>query len=43
METTREVARSLALDGLVQVTQRGALLDPQAAWRGPIRLRLAAG
>jgi hypothetical protein len=43
MDATREVARSLALDGLVQVTQRGAVLDPRAAWRGPIRLRLAAG
>jgi hypothetical protein len=43
MEATRAVARSLAVDGLVHVTQRGHVLDPRTAWRGPVRLRLAVG
>jgi NAD(P)-dependent dehydrogenase (short-subunit alcohol dehydrogenase family) len=30
-------------DGRVQLTQRGRPLDPDAEWRGPIRIRLARG
>jgi hypothetical protein len=37
----REVARQLARERRVQVTQRGEPLDPDAAWKGPVRIRLA--
>ena len=40
MDATREVARALAADGLVQITQRGVVVDHTQPWRGPIRLRL---
>ena len=40
MEPTREVARRLAREGVLQITQRGqAVLDLDAPLRGPIRLR----
>jgi hypothetical protein len=39
----RELARELARAGRVQLTQRGRLLDPDAEWRGPIRIRLPRG
>ncbi len=35
----REVAREAARSGEIVVTQRGETLDPNAAWRGPLRLR----
>ena len=39
MDQAREVARTLANDGEVVITQRGQELDPNATWRGPIRIR----
>lgn len=39
MEPAREAARVLARAGEVEVTQRGAVLDPDGVWRGPIRIR----
>jgi hypothetical protein len=39
----RELARELARAGRVQLTQRGRPLDPDAEWRGPIRIRLPRG
>ena len=39
MDDAREVARSLARDGTVEITQKGEVLDPDATWRGPIRIR----
>lgn len=35
----REVAREAARAGKIIVTQRGRTLDPNADWRGPVRLR----
>ncbi|BBY80360.1 DUF3253 domain-containing protein [Mycolicibacterium pulveris] len=29
----------LARDGHVEITQKGEVLDPDATWRGPIRIR----
>jgi len=45
MEPARDVARRLARDGVVEVTQKGERLDPNAEWRGPVRIRrpLAGG
>lgn len=43
MEATREVARDLAHAGTVEITQNGAVLDPDQPWRGPVRIRLAWG
>lgn len=40
MELTRQAGRALAAQGLIEITQRGTVLDPGAAFRGPIRLRL---
>ncbi|ANS27448.1 hypothetical protein WSS_A21254 [Rhodococcus opacus M213] len=40
MEPVREAARRLADAGEVEVTQRGAVVDPGSA-RGPIRIRRA--
>ncbi|TFV61432.1 DUF3253 domain-containing protein [Mycobacterium sp. PS03-16] len=39
MDQARDVARQLARDGEVEITQRGERLDPDATWRGPIRIR----
>ncbi|MFG1935042.1 DUF3253 domain-containing protein [Mycobacterium sp. NPDC048908] len=39
MEQAREIARTLAKTGEVEITQRGKVLDPDATWRGPIRIR----
>ena len=39
MERARDVARTLARAGEVEITQRGKVLDPDATWRGPIRIR----
>lgn len=39
MEEVREVARHLVQRGLLQITQKGKVVDPDA-FRGPIRLRL---
>lgn len=43
MGTVRAVARSLARAGRLVVTQGGTVLDPGAAWRGPIRLHKPPG
>ena len=40
MDDARDVARALAREGLVDVTQKGDALDPDATWRGPIRIRI---
>ena len=40
MDDVRDVARALAREGLVDVTQKGDALDPDATWRGPIRIRI---
>jgi hypothetical protein len=39
MPDARDIARDLARSGDVEITQRGETLDPDAAWRGPIRIR----
>lgn len=39
MPAVREVARALARQGRLQVTQRGQALSPEGEWRGAIRLR----
>jgi hypothetical protein len=39
MEQARDVARDLARTGDVEITQGGDVVDPDATWRGPIRLR----
>jgi uncharacterized protein DUF3253 len=39
MDQARDVARDLAKAGEVVVTQGGDELDPDATWRGPIRIR----
>ncbi len=39
MDDARETARGLARNGDVEITQRGEVLDPDATWRGPIRIR----
>ncbi|HEU5152472.1 MAG TPA: DUF3253 domain-containing protein [Iamia sp.] len=39
MDLTREVVRDLARAGEVEVTQKGEPLDPDAPWRGPVRVR----
>ena len=40
MEAVRDEARRLAAEGRIEITQRGARVDPASA-RGPIRLALA--
>ncbi|MGV0794435.1 DUF3253 domain-containing protein [Mycolicibacterium sp. XJ1819] len=39
MDDAREMARELARSGDVEITQKGAVLDPDSTWRGPIRIR----
>jgi hypothetical protein len=39
MEPARDIARELASAGEVEIMQRGEVLDPDAQWRGPIRIR----
>lgn len=39
MDAVRDVARELARAGTVVVTQREESLDPDAPWRGPVRIR----
>ncbi len=39
MEQARDIARDLASAGEVEIMQRGEVLDPDAQWRGPIRVR----
>lgn len=42
MEAARAAARRLAHCAVIDIVQRGAVVDPDSA-RGPIRLRLHAG
>jgi hypothetical protein len=37
---SRSIAFALARDGDVEITQRGAVLDPDRPARGPIRIRI---
>lgn len=39
MEPARAAARILARAGEVEITQRGVVLDPDSAFRGPVRIR----
>ena len=39
MDAVRQVAKRLAREDRVVVTQRGATLDPDSEWRGPVRIR----
>ena len=39
MDDARAAARELARDGKVVITQGGDVLDPDADWRGPVRIR----
>ncbi len=39
MDDARDIARDLARAGDVEITQKGEVLDPDATWRGPIRIR----
>lgn len=39
MDCARDAARELARAGEVEITQRGEVLDPDATWRGPVRIR----
>lgn len=41
MDEARGIARELAKSGQVEITQRGEVLDPDTAWRGPVRIRTA--
>jgi hypothetical protein len=42
MPVVHEVARRLAEEGVVEVVQRGTVLDPAAEWSGPVRIRRTA-
>ncbi|WP_232003624.1 DUF3253 domain-containing protein [Mycobacterium sp. 1465703.0] len=39
VDDAREIARQLARSGDVEITQRGDVVDPDADWSGPIRIR----
>ena len=39
MDDARDIARELARAGDVEISQKGEVLDPDATWRGPIRIR----
>ena len=39
LDSIREAARHLARRGLIEISQRGLPLDPDRAFRGPVRLR----
>ncbi|WP_231127150.1 DUF3253 domain-containing protein [Mycobacterium colombiense] len=39
MDDARAAARRLARSGDVEITQRGKVVDPDADWSGPIRIR----
>jgi hypothetical protein len=39
MDDARDTARQLARAGEVEITQKGEVLDPDATWRGPVRIR----
>jgi hypothetical protein len=39
MDDARDAARELAREGAVVITQGDGVVDPNATWRGPIRIR----
>jgi uncharacterized protein DUF3253 len=39
MGQARDAARAMAREGDVEITQNGKVVDPDADWRGPIRIR----
>ncbi|BBY28025.1 DUF3253 domain-containing protein [Mycolicibacterium sediminis] len=39
MDDARDIARDLARNGDVEISQKGTVLDPDGPWRGPIRIR----
>jgi hypothetical protein len=39
MDAVRKVAVKMALEGVIEITQKGRVVDPEN-FRGPIRLRL---
>lgn len=39
MDDARAIARELARNGEVEISQKGEVLDPDATWRGPVRIR----
>lgn len=39
MPRVREVASRLAVQGRIEITQRGVVVSPRGPWKGPIRLR----
>jgi formylmethanofuran dehydrogenase subunit A len=39
MDQARDISRELARDGEVVITQGDDVLDPDATWRGPVRIR----
>lgn len=39
MDEARDIARDLARSGDVEILQKGDVVDPDATWRGPIRIR----
>ena len=39
MDDARDIARDLARNGDVEISQKGTVLDPDEPWRGPIRIR----
>jgi hypothetical protein len=41
MPAVRDAARALAAESVIEITQRGAVIAPDAPLRGPIRLRFA--
>jgi hypothetical protein len=43
MGAARDIARDLARAGDVEIMQRGEVIDPDAQWRGPIRIRARRG
>ena len=43
MPLVRDVARQLALRGLLDISQGGKSVSPDEPWKGPIRLRLPSG
>jgi hypothetical protein len=38
-DDARDIARKLAREGEVEISQKGEVVDPDATWRGPIRIR----
>ena len=43
MSMVRDEIRDLARRGVVEVTQRGRILDPGLPWKGPVRVRRTGG